>query len=140
MPYIALIIVCAYSIVSYCLTRKAVFLTTGDKSVAPLVGGRAGRWGQLERLHGNHPLVFHFERLLGLLLAYSSFVTTNFALLTIALSLVLSPLLARFGWEQRPIAFLASLPLLFVVLAFGSMGLGFVGIQGFTMPFFALHF
>jgi cellulose synthase/poly-beta-1,6-N-acetylglucosamine synthase-like glycosyltransferase len=140
VPYIALILVSACSIVAYVLTRKAVFLTTGDKTTQTLVGMQGGREGFIARLHANHPLVFHLEWIFGLTLTYFCFMTMNFALLTIASCLVLSPLIARYGWDNRTLSILASLPLFFVLMAFGSMGLGFIGIQGFSLHFLALHF
>ena len=140
VPYISLILVSTCGILTYLLTRKAVFLTTGDKTASGsllLQNGRSGFW---ESLNSNHSLVFHLEWALGLLLTYFSLMTMNFALLTVASCLILSPLVAHYGWENRAISFFISLPLLFVLLAFGSMGIGFLGIQGLSLFFLALHF
>ncbi|MEW6584310.1 MAG: hypothetical protein AB1442_01725, partial [Nitrospirota bacterium] len=93
-----------------------------------------------EKLNANHPLIFHLEWLLGLMLTYFSVKTMNFALLTISSCLILSPLVARYEWGNKVMSWLVSLPLLFVLLAFGSMGTGFLGINGFSLYFLAMHF
>lgn len=140
VPYISLIVVSMLGIVSYLLTGRAAFVATGDR-----VGGAdsmavgAGS-GILSRLHTNRPVVFGIEFALGVTLTYLSLMTVNFALLTISSCLLLSPLVARYGWDNRAISVLVSLPLAFVLLAFGSMGMGFLGMQGFGLFFLALHF
>ena len=96
--------------------------------------------GFWQRINANHPLVFRLEWLLGTALACASLITLNFALLTIASCLILSPLLGRYGWENRAISALVSLPLLFVPLAFAGMGLGLLGMQGFSMYYITLQF
>ena len=139
-PYISLMLVSACGVLTYLFTKKAVFLTTGDKTTGGnllIQGGRGRFW---DRLNSNHPLVFHLEWLLGLILVYLSLKTLNFALLTISSCLIFSPLIARYGWENRTISLLVCLPLFFVLLAFGSMGMGFMGIQGFSLCFLSLHF
>ncbi|MBA4368070.1 MAG: hypothetical protein C0403_10595 [Desulfobacterium sp.] len=140
VPYISLILVCMCGIVSYLFTRKAVFHTTGDKTdgCISLWGCEGGR--SLKQLNSNHPLIFHLEWLLGLTLTYFSFKTMNFALLTISSCLILSPVIARFGWDSKAVSVLVTIPLFFVLLAFGCMGMGFLGIQGFSLYFLAFHF
>ena len=140
VPYVSLILVSTCGIVKYLLTQRAIFLPTGEKITdAPaLIQHNSGRFR--ESLHSNHWCVFHVEWLLGLFLTYLAIKTMNFALLTISTCLIISPLVARFGWENRGIALLVSIPLLFVLLAFGSMGMGFLGMQGFSLFFITCHF
>ena len=140
VPYISLILVCTCGILTYLFTRKAVFLTTGDKTTSSMGSEDFRSGGILRHLNANHPMVFHLEWLLGLILTYFSFKTMNFALLTISSCLILSPVIARYGWDSKAVSFLVSLPLFFVVLAFGCMGMGFLGIQGFSLYFLAFHF
>jgi cellulose synthase/poly-beta-1,6-N-acetylglucosamine synthase-like glycosyltransferase len=140
VPYISLILVCTCGILTYLCTRRAVFPATGDKTdVSAPLEDRPGR-GLISQLNANHPLVFHLEWFLGIILTYFSLVTLNFALLTISSCLILSPVIARYGWDNKAVSFFVSIPLFFVLLAFGSMGLGFLGIQGFSLYFLALHF
>jgi cellulose synthase/poly-beta-1,6-N-acetylglucosamine synthase-like glycosyltransferase len=140
VPYISLILVSTFGILTYLSTKRAVFLTTGDKSnnASLLIQHGGGRFW--DRLNSNHSLVFHLEWILGLILMYFSVKTFNFALLTISSCLILSPLIARFGWEKRILYFLVSLPLLFALFSFGSMGMGFLGIQALSLCFLTLHF
>lgn len=140
VPYISLILVCMCGILNYVFTRKAVFLTTGDKTDGSMALQGCENSGLLKQLNSNHPLIFHLEWLLGLILTYFSLKTMNFALLTISSCLILSPVIAHCKWERKAVSFLVSIPLFFVVLAFGCVGMGFLGIQGFSLYFLALHF
>lgn len=140
VPYISLILVSACGVLAYLFTKKAVFLTTGDKTEDALLLPQCGNGLFWDRLNSNHPLVYHMEWLLGLLFTYFAFKTSNFALLTISSCLVLSPLIARYGWDSKVLSFLVLLPLAFVLLAFSSMGMGFLGIQGLLFCFLSLHF
>ena len=140
VPYISLILVCMCGILNYLFTRKAVFLTTGDKTDGSVALKGCSSGGPLKQLNSNHPLIFHLEWFLGLVLTYFSLITMNFALLTISSCLILSPVIARCRWERKAVSFLVSIPLFFVVLAFGCMGMGFLGIQGFSLYFLAFHF
>jgi cellulose synthase/poly-beta-1,6-N-acetylglucosamine synthase-like glycosyltransferase len=140
VPYISLILVCVCGILNYVFTRKAVFLTTGDKTDDSIASKQSKSNGFLKQLNSNHPLIFHLEWLVGLALTYFSLKTMNFALLTISSCLILSPVIARCRWERKSVSFLVSIPLFFVFLAFGCMGMGFLGIQGFSLYFLAFHF
>jgi cellulose synthase/poly-beta-1,6-N-acetylglucosamine synthase-like glycosyltransferase len=140
VPYISLILVCVCGLLNYVFTRRAVFFTTGDKTDGSTASEVSKNSGFLKLLNSNHPLIFHLEWLLGLILTYFSFKTMNFALLTISSCLILSPIIARCRWEGKAVSFLVSIPLFFVILAFGCMGMGFLGIQGFSLYFLALHF
>lgn len=140
VPYISLILVCTSGILNYIFTRKAVFLATGDKTADSAGFEDYSTRGFFRQLNANHPMVFHFEWLLGLTLTYFSLKTMNFALLTISSCLILSPVIARCRWDSKTVSFLVSIPLFFVLLAFGCMGMGFLGIQGFSLYFLAFHF
>lgn len=141
VPYISLILVASCGILTYIFTKKAVFFATGDKSDSSDASSEGKNEKRFwEKLNANHPLIFHLEWLLGVLLTYFSVKTMNFALLTISSCLILSPLVARYEWGNKAISCLVSLPLLFVLLAFGSMGTGFLGINGFSLYFLAMHF
>ncbi|MFH1702233.1 MAG: glycosyltransferase family 2 protein [Nitrospirota bacterium] len=140
VPYISLILVSTCGIMTYLFTKKAVFSATGDKTTIESLSNAKGKSAFWNRLHANHSLIFHLEWLLGLVLVLFSIKTMNFALLTIASCLIISPLIARYGWENRVISSLVSLPLFFVLLAFGGIGTGFLGIQGFSLCFLSLHF
>lgn len=140
VPYISLILVALCGILNYLFTRKAVFLTTGERTDSCGAADQAAASTLRGQISANHPLVFHCEWILGLIITYFSLMTMNLALLTISSCLILSPVIARFGWENKAVSFLVSLPLLFVLLTFGSMGMGFLGIQGFSLYFLAFHF
>jgi cellulose synthase/poly-beta-1,6-N-acetylglucosamine synthase-like glycosyltransferase len=137
VPYVSLIVISTLSVLSYLCTRKAEFLTTGDRREEE--GTRQHRHVSAGNT-SNHAFAYRAEWLLGLILVYCSISTLNFALLTIASALILSPLLERFGWENRTVSFLASAPLIFVLFAFSGMGAGLIGLQGFSMNLLALHF
>lgn len=139
VPYIALIHVTIISILRYLLTRKAVFISTGDKRTETSLA-RQGKGFHGIQVDANHRWVFHAEWISGAALTYLSLMTMNFALLTISAALMLSPLIARLGWENRFVSIATYIPLFFVLLAFGSTGLGFLGIQGFSIYFLAFHF
>jgi len=135
VPYISLIVVSAWAILGYLFTREAQFTATGDKALSI-----SGLNGAQSHFNANHPWVFKIETLLGLALTYLSFMTVNFALLSISTCLLLSPVVARVGWDGRLVSVLVTLPLAFALLAFASMGVGFMGMQGFSLFFLALHF
>lgn len=140
VPYISLILVSSCGIFKYIFTRKAVFLATGDQTTGCRTLGNLKAILSIKQLHANNPLIFHCEWILGLILSYFSLVTKNFALLTISSCLILSPMIVRYKWENRAVSFLVSLPLFFVLLTFSGIGLGFMGIQGFSLCFLTFHF
>jgi hypothetical protein len=140
VPYISLMFVTTCGVLAYLFTRKAAFLVTGDRSTNNGVAIETGGDGLWDRLHANHPLVYSLELITGIGLTCLSLKTLNFPLLTISFCLILSPLVARYGWNNRILSFLVILPLFFILLAFGNMGVSFLGIQGFSLFFFALHF
>lgn len=138
VPYVCLITVSTVSLLGYVFTRRAVFLTTGDREQGDVPAAARGTRGS--RSLSNHPAVFRLEWLLGLALACCALVTVNVALLTIASVLVVSPLLGRLGWEHRGVSVLLWVPLLFVVIAFAGAGAGLLGLQGLTLQLLTVHF
>ena len=139
VPYISLIVVSTWAFVNYLFTRRADFVATGDKNVVVMAGDVHGT-GVLGYMHTNHALLFHMEFWLGALMTYMSLMTMNFALLGISTCLMLSPFVSRYGWDDKTIAFLVTMPLFLVLLAVTGMGMGFLGLQGFSLYFLALHF
>lgn len=140
VPYISIIFVSSFSFIIYLFTRKAVFRATGDKSEELQVSNTFWKKSFWDQINSNHPLVFKMEFMLGLSLTYFSFKTMNFALLSISSCLILSSVIARYGWENRIVSALVVFPLFFVLLTFSSAGLGFLGMQGFSLSFLSLHF
>ena len=139
IPYISLISVSTCALVLYLLTRKAVFVVTGDKtSILQMEHSKAS--GFLDRLNANHPLVMGMEFGLGLILTYLAVMTMNFALLGISICLLLSYVVFHVGWENRLLRKVMFLPLSLVLLVFLSMGFDIVGLQGVSLFFLAVHF
>ena len=138
VPYISLILVSTCGILTYFFTKRAVFLSTGDKASNDLP--LDSKVTLMERLHANHFLIFYFEWILGIIFTYFAIKTMNFGLLTISLCLLISPLISRYGWNNRAVSTLVSLPLFFVLLTFGSIGMGYLGMQGFSLCLLTMHF
>lgn len=138
VPYISLILVTTFAVISYLLTRKAVFLSTGDRSDQAACRDQDRVWTSV--FTANHSLVFHLEWILGFILAYFSVATRNLILLTIASALTFSPMIRLYGWESRSVGLIVSTPLLFTVLAIAESGFGVIGLQGFSLQFVTVHF
>jgi cellulose synthase/poly-beta-1,6-N-acetylglucosamine synthase-like glycosyltransferase len=133
MAYCSLSLLAFLGVLTFLFTRRAYFTVTG---------WREGR-ENLEVLGPGHPAVGTLEISVGLFLGYISLVALNFVVLAIASALILAPLINKFGWENRLVAFLVYIPFLLtltglVVSAFGICGVPgqFYAISGFSVILF----
>ena len=107
--YLAGLIADAWAIAAYVLTGKAYFRATNDAAdVSTLRSFRGG----FSSVSVNHALVFAAELLTGAGFLSAMFAHRNLWFFAPGTALVLSPLVARFGWENRLLRSLTWLPLM----------------------------
>jgi cellulose synthase/poly-beta-1,6-N-acetylglucosamine synthase-like glycosyltransferase len=143
VPYLSLLVVSAVSIISYALSRQAVFLVTGDRlGVDPksLPTGFSPTSPVAERLGAEDWITHAIEMVLGITLTVICILTFNVSLLAFAIALALSPVLLRVRWEApllRPVLYLPYL------LIFAGLLLGLtngITAEGAAMATFFFHF
>jgi len=144
VPYLSLMVVCIFGIITYILTGKAAFLVTGNKAKEAAFYEYSGEGKEkiswLEGLNYRHKLVRFVELIVGLLFSYVCLKTLNLCLLAFALSLVLGYFIYNYGWENKILHRLAYLPFFFIIFAMAFLGFNLMGIQGVFFFFFFIHF
>ena len=124
----SLILLATLSLLTCILVGEAHFVVTGDAASAKRrVKGLREFLGTLP---ANHPAIESSEILIALLLGSLGLITGNYALLGVALALILAPLLSRFGWQNKALSLFAYLPFTLIVVSIVLGGLGFWGLKG----------
>jgi len=122
--FLSIIPALVWETVSYLLNRQVEFVPTGD-SATSRIGGKSKR--EL------------FSAGFGLLLFVFSLLTWNLALLTVALSFMLHPILLRIGWNSSGLRIATLLPFLFFISVFGSIPLLLIGTSGMLTVIMPAH-
>ncbi|MFC1992130.1 glycosyltransferase family 2 protein, partial [Chloroflexota bacterium] len=100
------------SFVIYVLKGKAVFLVTGARDGAAVQEQPVGRMRRfIQRLGVDSRLVIALDIVLALILGYVGIITGGLVLIGIALILLISPVIRRYGWHNRVISVAVYLPL-----------------------------
>jgi hypothetical protein len=120
--YLAGLIAQCGSAIAYLVTRKATFRATmdaADNSVSlGSTGGRASAG-----YHPNHPLVFVIECIAGTGFLWAGFHNQNLWFFAPAVALLVSPLVAVAGWQNRIVRWLATIPLFIIGLLLVLIGI-----------------
>jgi cellulose synthase/poly-beta-1,6-N-acetylglucosamine synthase-like glycosyltransferase len=112
----------AWEAILYVWKKRVEFLPTGDQTEAKVA---------------RTPERGIFSGTFGALLFVSSLLTGNIALLTIALSFILHPILLRIGWNSPGLRVITLVPFIFFVAVFSSIPFLLIGVAGVlaaTMP------
>lgn len=104
VPYLSLMVVATGAVLAYLVSKRAVFLVTGDRW-----GAESHNWprgfspsaGVPERIGSEDRSTQLVEIAAGLLLSWMCLVTANLTLLGLALGMGLGPVLLRTRWEAR---------------------------------------
>jgi cellulose synthase/poly-beta-1,6-N-acetylglucosamine synthase-like glycosyltransferase len=143
-PHISLMVVCTIGIITYLLTGKAAFRVTADDSdevgIYSQIDGTGKKAGWLEKLNSSHPAVHLIELGTGVLLCFICIKTLNLALFAFSSSLVLGYLLLKYGWDNKILKSLTSLPFVLIQFSIGLLGMDLIFAQGAFFLFWGLHF
>ena len=144
VPYLSMMLVCIFSIVSYAITGKAAFLVTGNKSAEPSFISssekKAGLKKSIYSLNYQSPLVRFLELILGVFFTLLCLKTLNLSLLAFSFSLMLGFFLYSFGWDNKFLRPLLFVPFFVIMVSMGFMGVHIMGMQGIFNVFFLMHF
>ncbi|MEE8413637.1 MAG: hypothetical protein V3R96_03710, partial [Dehalococcoidales bacterium] len=104
------------SFVVYVLRGKAMFLVTGSKDGAAVQTQSVGVFSRfLQRIGPDSRSVIALDIVLALFLGYIGIITGGLVLIGIALILLMSPFMRRYGWHNRAISVAVYLPLALVI-------------------------
>jgi len=118
------------SFVAYILRGRAVFLVTGSQDGAAVQSQPVGAFrGFLQRLGADSPLVTVLEIGSVLTLGCIGLVTGSLVLLGIASVLLISPMVRRYGWENKVISVAVYLPLALIIAGLVTSLSGGMGAQ-----------
>lgn len=143
LPYLSLMGLALAAMVSYLITRRAVFLVTGDsKGASPTAepAGFSSRKSFAQRMGSEDTTTHVMELVLGGMLTTVCVITLNLTLLPHALAMLAAPLLSRVPWDVpflRPVLY-SPLPLLCFGMTLPAVHL--LGGYGFFMCVFFFHF
>lgn len=110
--------------VSYIANRRAEFRVTGDHRASAVTRCSRREW---------------FSLGCGFVLLVFSLLAWNLALLTVALSFLLHPVLLRTEWDSARLRFAALLPFFFFLFVFGSIPLLLIGFSGMLTVIMPAH-
>lgn len=118
------------SFVVYILRGRAMFLVTGTQDGAAIRSQPVGVVrGFLQRLSPDSRLVIALDVVLALILGYVGIITGGLVLIGIALVLLMSPVMRRYGWHNRAISVAVYLPLALVIAGLVTSLSGGIGAQ-----------
>jgi hypothetical protein len=143
VPYLSLLVMATATIVNYLLSRRAVFLVTGDRwGVDPksFPEGFSPTSGVAERLGAEDRSTNVIELALGIMLTILCVLTFNVSLMAFALALMLGPVLLRVPWDTPLLRPLLFLPFLLIGCGLLLGGASTATAQGAFMPVFFFHF
>ncbi|MBR9921569.1 MAG: glycosyltransferase [Bacteroidetes bacterium] len=138
--YAALGPLSSIGVLTYMVSRKAVFLVTGDNSQKEHQVHSAGFGGQLDRwkdswkqfLQKSHPdssLIQGIEILTGLGFALVCVLMFQISFFGLCLAFLLLPIMHHLGWDNKLVRGLVYLPFLLILLGIFLAGLSMVGMQ-----------
>lgn len=143
VPYLSLLLVATFALVSYLTSRRAVFLVTNDRWGTGLTGmprDFPAGGPPLERLGAEDRTTRVVEVLLGVMLIGMCALTVNLSLLAFALSMVMGPLLLRVRWESRLLRPFLYLPYACIGTGVLLGGLNVLTVNGLLQAFPLFHF
>lgn len=118
------------SVAVYILRGRATFLVTGAQDGAAIQSQPTGVFRRfLQRLSPDSPLVTALEIVSGLALAYIGIATASLVFLGFAFVLLLSPMMRRFGWQNKAMSVAVYLPLALVIVGLVLSLSGGIGAQ-----------
>jgi cellulose synthase/poly-beta-1,6-N-acetylglucosamine synthase-like glycosyltransferase len=143
IPYLSLLVMSTATVISYLLSKRAVFLVTGDRwGVDPrsFPQGYSPDSRVAERIGADDRLTLTVELALGTTFIITCVFTLNLVLMAFALALLLGPLLLRVSWNSRPLRPLLLLPFVCVCCGLLLDATNIGAVQGATMSMFYFHF
>lgn len=143
IPYLSLLVMSAATVISYMLSRQAVFLVTGDRWGADprsIPQGCSTASPARECLSADDRLTLIVELALGVTFTITCIFTLNPILMAYALALLLGPLLLRVSWNSMLLRPLLLSPFILVCCGLLLNGTNLEAVQGMTMSMFYFHF
>ena len=143
IPYLSLLVMSTATVISYVLSRQAVFLVTGDRwGVDPksFPEGYSPSSRVSERIGAEDRLTFIVEVALGIAFMITCVFTLNLILMAYALALLMGPLLLRVSWNSWPLRPFLLLPFILVCCGLLLNATNIETVQGTTMSIFYFHF
>ncbi|MDP5169244.1 MAG: glycosyltransferase [Bacteroidia bacterium] len=142
--YAALGPLSSVGVLSFAITRKAIFLVTGDKNnlataQEKYAGNRLSAWWNelVGKSHPDHAAIQGFEVLMGLIFIWVCIRLMQVSFLGLCLGFILLPVMHHVKWENSWIRKLVYLP--FVLILIG-LGLGTMSAFGMSTVFFGYGF
>jgi hypothetical protein len=118
------------SFVAYILRGRAMFLVTGSQDGAAVESQPMGAFRSfVQRLNADSPIVTAFEIGSALVFGCVGLLTGSLVLLGIASVLLTSPLVRRYGWENKGISLAVYLPLTLIIAGLATSLSGSIGAQ-----------
>lgn len=143
VPYLSLLVMSTATVISYVLSRQAVFLVTGDRwGVDPksFPEGFSPASRVTERLGAEDRFTRIVELALGITFTITCVFTFNLVLMAYALALLLGPLLLVMSWDSRPLRPFLFSPFILVCCGLLLNGTNIETVQCTTMSIFYFHF
>jgi len=142
VPYLSLMIVCIFGVLTYAITRRAVFTVTADRDDAH--GERSSdsnrpRLALVDSINSGHWLVHATELVLGVALAVFCLRQLNVPLFGFSLCLLMGSVLVRSGWNTG-IRLAVSFPFVLIMGGMGLLGANLFTAQGALFPLMLFHF
>jgi len=123
----SLLFLSALGLLVFGLARRAHFFVTAAPAGSDTPGKGTGFVNSLAALNPNHPAILTMEALLAVFLAVVAVATVNLVLLAVSLSVFVTLLVDRLGWDRLAGRILIHFPALVALL--GALS-GLVGIPG----------
>jgi len=143
IPYLSLLVTSTATVISYLLSRQAVFLVTGDHwGIDPksFPEGYSSASPVAERIGAEDWATCIIELALGIVFTIMCVFTFNLVLLAYAMALMLGPLLLVVSWNSKPLRPFLFMPFILVCLGLVLNGTNVESAQGTTMSSFYFHF
>jgi len=139
IPYLSLILMSSATIVSYLLSKRAVFFVTGDHlGIDP--AGCSSVSMRSSRLLDPDSFTHMAEVVMGIVFMVVCIFTFNFTLMAFAISLVFGPLLLRISWTSRVLRPFLFLPYILIGIGLLLDETIVATAQGAMMSGFYFHF
>ncbi len=142
--YAALGPLSSVGVLSFAITRKAIFLVTGDKNQqadtdTSAKGNRIKTWWNelVGKSHPDHKLIQGFEILMGIVFIWVCIRLMQVSFMGLCLAFILLPLLHHLGWENRWLKRLVYVPFVLILL---GLTMGAMSAFGMSTVFFGYGF
>lgn len=142
VPYLSLMVVCFFGVLTYLITRRASFLVTADQDDSANLytsSSERPRMAFVESLNSGHWLVHAVELASGAAFSIFSIWNLNIVFFGFSLSLLMGSVLVKSCWNKR-VKFAVSFPFVLIMAGMGLLGGNLLSAQGVFCPLLLFHF